>query len=175
MATLSKFKHLFLAEGIIFVILGFLAILAPFFFTLAFELMIGWLFIIAGFAQGYRAFTSRSTPGFWWSLVSAVLYIVAGFLLLFYPLRGILTLTFLLALFYFLEGIAQIVYSLFIKNVHNWGWMLTCGILSLIIAFIIWSGWPTTALWVLGLLIGINLLFYGFSRIFLSSALPKAR
>ena len=173
MVALSKYKNLFLAEGIIFVVLGLLAVAAPLFFTIAFELMIGWLFIIGGIVLGYRAFTSKATPGFGFALVSSILYIVVGLLLLFYPLRGVLTLTFLLALFYFLEGIAQIVYATFIREVKNWGWILVSGILAVLIAFIIWSGWPSTALWVLGLLVGINLLFYGISRMLLATSISK--
>jgi uncharacterized membrane protein HdeD (DUF308 family) len=174
MVSLSKFKHLFLAEGIIFLILGILAVAAPFIFTIAFELMIGWLFVIGGIVLGYRAFTAKATPGFAFALVSSILYVIVGLLLLFYPLKGVLTLTFLLALFYFLEGVAQIVYATFIKEVANWGWLLVSGVLAILISFIIWSGWPSTAFWVLGLLVGINLIFYGVSRIFLATSLSKS-
>jgi uncharacterized membrane protein HdeD (DUF308 family) len=105
-------------------------------------------------------------------LAEGIIFLILGFagaFLLFYPLKGVLTLTFLLALFYFIEGIAQILFASVIRPLKNWGWLVVNGILALAIAFIIWSGWPETSLWVLGLLIGINLIFYGFSRIFLAT------
>lgn len=162
-------KSYYLVEGAIFVILGILAIIAPFTFTVAFELMIGWLFVVGGIVQAYRIFTRKNSSGLAFSIFSSILYLVVGFLLLFYPFTGILTITFMLAAFYFLEGIAQISYATFLKDSPNWGWLLLSGIIAIIVAFIIWSGWPGTAYWVLGILVGINLIFYGFSKIFLAS------
>lgn len=167
---IQKHRGIFLAEGIIFLLLGILAIALPGLFTLAFELMIGWLFIFSGIIQAIRSFKAKEVPGFWVSIISSALYIVAGVFLLIYPLKGVVTLTFILTLFFFLEGIAQIVFAITLRPVRSWGWLVLNGILALAIAFIIWSGWPGSATWVLGLLVGINLLFYGFSRIFLATA-----
>lgn len=168
MDSIRKFKNYLLAEGIIFIILGLLAIALPVFFTLAFELTIGWLLLIAGLALGYRVFKSRGT-GFVAALLSSLLYIVFGLLLLLYPIKGVLALTFFLALFYFLEGITEMVYGALAKPIKNWGWLVVNGILALIIALIIWSGWPETSYWVIGLLVGINLLFYGISRVVIAT------
>ncbi len=166
----TRHKGAYLAEGVLFLILGILAITLPNFFSFAVELLIGWLFLFSGIFQGFRAFSTRHIPGFWVSLISAIFYIVAGALLLLFPLKGILTLTFILSLFFFLEGIAQITFALTLRPARNWGWLVLNGALALAIAFIIWSGWPKDVTWVLGLLVGINLLFYGLSRIFLASS-----
>lgn len=169
-SEIKKHKGLFLAEGILFLLLGILAIALPGLFTLAFELLIGWLFIFSGIVQGVRSFKAKEVPGFWVSIISSVLYIVAGCFLLFYPLKGVITLTFILTLFFFLEGIAQIVFAITLRPIRSWGWLVLNGILAMAIAFIIWSGWPGTVTWVLGLLVGINLLFYGFSRLFIATS-----
>ncbi len=170
MYSIQEHRGLLLFEGIVFLILGILAICLPGIFTLGFELLIGWLFLIGGVIQLVRTFQTKSIPNFVWTILSAIVYLVVGGLLLWYPLRGVLTLTFLLALFFLIQGIFQIISSFTLRPMRNWGWTLFSGIVSVIIAAIIWSGWPGTAVWVLGLLVGINLLFAGLSMILLSTA-----
>jgi uncharacterized membrane protein HdeD (DUF308 family) len=103
----------------------------------------------------------RHAPGFWWSLVSAIIGIAAGVLLLARPLTGSLSLTLLLTAFFIVEGVASIMYAIEHRNQLSgrWGWMLISGIVDLILAGIIIAGLPGTAFWALGLLVGINLLF----------------
>ncbi|MDB2614154.1 HdeD family acid-resistance protein [Chlamydiales bacterium] len=168
--SVNKHKGMFLFEGVLFIILGVLALVLPGLFTIAAELLIGWLFLFGGVFQAIRSFKTKEISGFWVSLISSALYIIAGLLLLFYPLKGILTLTFLLAYFFFLEGIAQIVFAVAMHPAKSWGWLLISGILAIAMAFIIWSGWPGSSVWVLGILVGINLLFYGFSQVFIASS-----
>jgi uncharacterized membrane protein HdeD (DUF308 family) len=98
---------LFLIEGIILVILGLAAIVIPPIATLAVEILFGWLFLISGIAGLITTFMMRQAPGFWWSLVSAVLGIAAGIVLLLWPLSGVLTLTFVLIVFFAIEGVAS--------------------------------------------------------------------
>ncbi|MGH6676778.1 MAG: HdeD family acid-resistance protein, partial [Xanthobacteraceae bacterium] len=106
-------------------------------------------------------------PGFWWSLISAFIGIVAGVLLLLWPLTGVLSLTLVLSAFFIVEGITSILYAFEHRNQLSgrWGWMLVSGIIDLILAGIIIAGLPGTALWALGLLVGINLLFGGAALI----------
>src|SRR5215468_6301083 len=87
---------LFLAEGIILVILGLLAIVVPPLATLAVTFFIGWLFVISGIAGLIMTFMARRAPGFWWALLSAVIALIAGGLLLWQPVLGVLSLTFVL-------------------------------------------------------------------------------
>jgi uncharacterized membrane protein HdeD (DUF308 family) len=105
----------------------------------------------------------RHAPGFWWSLLSAVLGIAAGVVLLAWPVSGAISLTLLLIVFFIIEGVASIMYALEHKRdlSGRWGWMLTSGIIDLILAAIIFAGLPGTAAWALGLLVGINMLFGG--------------
>jgi uncharacterized membrane protein HdeD (DUF308 family) len=158
---------LFLAEGIILVILGLIAILLPPLATITFTIIIGWLFLISGIVGLVTTFMMRQAPGFWWSLLSGILGVAAGIVLLIWPISGALSLTLLLSAFFIVEGVATIMYAVDHRNqlTGRWGWMLLSGIVDLILAGIIVAGLPGTAAWALGLLVGINMLFGGTAMI----------
>jgi uncharacterized membrane protein HdeD (DUF308 family) len=158
---------MFLIEGIILVILGLIAIVIPPIATLAVTIFIGWLFLITGVVGLVTTFYMRGMPGFWWSLISAIIGIAAGVVLLGWPVSGVLSLTFVLIAFFVIEGIASIMYAIEHRNQlsSRWGWMLASGIVDLILAGIIFAGLPGTAAWALGLLVGINLVFGGTAMI----------
>ena len=165
--SLHEHWVLFLVEGIILVVLGLLAIVVPPIATLAVEILFGWLFLISGIVGLITTFWMRHAPGFWWSLLSAVLGIAAGLVLLAWPLSGVLTLTLMLIVFFTIEGVASIMYALEHKRELSgrWGWMLMSGIVDLILAVIIFAGLPGTAAWAIGVLVGINMLFGGSALI----------
>jgi len=158
---------LFLAEGIILVILGLAAIILPPIATIAFTIIIGWIFLVSGIVGLITTFWARHAPGFWWSLISAIIGIAAGVVLLVWPLTGAVSLTLVLIAFFVIEGIVSIMYAIEHRNqlTGRWGWMLVSGIIDLILAAIIFLGLPGTALWALGLLVGIHLLFGGAALI----------
>jgi uncharacterized membrane protein HdeD (DUF308 family) len=164
--------RLFLAEGIILVILGLVAIVVPPLATLATTILIGWLFVISGIAGLIMTFRARHAPGFWWSLLSAVIALVAGALLLWQPVVGVLSLTFVLIAFFLIDGILSIFLAIEHRNelVGRWGWILVSGIVDLVIAVIIFAGLPGTAAWALGLLVGIDLVFGGTALIVVALA-----
>jgi len=163
---------LFLIEGIILVILGLAAIALPPLATLAFTIIIGWVFLISGVVGLFTTFWARHVPGFWWSLISAIIGIAAGVVLLLWPITGTLSLTLVLIAFFVIEGIVSIMYAIEHRNqlTGRWGWMLVSGIIDLILAGIIFAGLPGTALWALGLLVGINMLFGGAALIAMALA-----
>lgn len=158
---------LFLIEGIVLVVLGVLAILVPMVATIAVAILIGWLLFISGVVGLITTFMMRDAPGFWWSLLSAVLGIVAGVILFGWPILGAISLTLLLTAFFVVEGVASIMYALEHRKELSgrWTWMLVSGIVDLLLAVIILTGLPGTAAWALGLLVGINMLFGGTSLI----------
>jgi len=163
---------LFLIEGIVLVILGLAAIAVPLIATIAFTILIGWLFLISGIVGLITTFWARHAPGFWWSLLSAIIAIAAGVVLLIWPISGSISLTLVLIAFFVVEGIASIMYAIDHRSGSSgrWGWMLVSGIIDLILAGIIFFGLPGTALWALGLLVGINLLFGGSALIAMALA-----
>jgi uncharacterized membrane protein HdeD (DUF308 family) len=166
-SSLHEHWKLFLIEGIVLVGLGLIAIVVPPIATLAFEILFGWLFLISGVLGLITTFWMRNAPGFWWSLLSAVLGIAAGIVLLAQPLSGVLTLTLILILFFTMEGVASIMFALEHKRelTGRWGFMLASGIVDLVLAGIIFVGLPGTAAWAIGLLVGINMVFGGSALI----------
>jgi uncharacterized membrane protein HdeD (DUF308 family) len=159
---------LFLAEGIFLIILGFTAILVPHFFTVAIVVSLGWILVFGGTFLTVRALLFFRMPGFGLWLFMGILQFVIGYLFLAQPLEGIMTLTALMTLFFALEGVAKISFALMMRPLAHWGFVLFSGLTALILALIIWMGWPGTAEWLLGLLFGINMLFGGWSMVNIS-------
>jgi uncharacterized membrane protein HdeD (DUF308 family) len=135
--------------------------------SLAVTIFLGWLFLISGIAGLVLTFWTRQMPGFWWSLVSAALAIAAGIILLARPVQGTLTLTIVVGAYFLAEGIATIMYALEHRRElsQRWSWLLVAGLMDILIAVIIVAGLPGSALWAIGLLVGINLMFGGASLI----------
>jgi uncharacterized membrane protein HdeD (DUF308 family) len=154
---------LFLAEGIVLVVLGVLAFLIPQLATLGFTIFVGWAFLISGVAGMITTFMARQAPGFWWSLLSAMIAIGAGLVLLLWPVSGAVSLTLVLIAFFAVEGVASILYAMEHRQQLSgrWGWMLVSGIIDLVLAGMVFAGLPGTATWALGLLVGINMIFGG--------------
>ena len=167
MTSVHEHWVLFLVEGIILSLLGVAAIAIPPIATLAVEILLGWLILISGVIGLITTFWMRPAPGFWWSLLSAVLGIAAGIVLLLWPLSGVLSLTLVLIVFFTIEGIASIMFAFEHKTAlpGRWGWMLVSGIVDLFLAAVIFAGLPGTAAWALGLLVGINMVFGGTALI----------
>jgi uncharacterized membrane protein HdeD (DUF308 family) len=165
--SLHAHWRLFLTEGIVLLALGVLAIVVPPIATIAVEVLIGWLLLMSGIVGLVATLRMRAAPGFWWSMVSAVLGIVAGIVLLRWPLSGAVSLTLILTVFLVVEGLATILYALEHKREVSgrWGVMLVSGIIDLFLAGMIFAGLPGTAAWAIGLLIGINLVFGGSALI----------
>jgi len=158
---------LFLCEGIALVILGLLALLAPVIASVAATVFFGWILLVSGVVGLISTFRARHAPGFGWSLLSALLATVAGLLLLVWPLQGTLSLTAVLIAFLLVEGALSVMYALEHRTALSgrWGWMLASGIVDIVLGLLLLAGLPGTALWALGLLLGINLVFGGWALI----------
>ena len=170
--ALHKHWGLFLAEGIVLLVLGVLAIIVPQVAAFAVTILIGWLLLISGVLGLISTFWARHAPGFWWSLLSAVVAIVAGAVLLRWPVQGEVSLTLVLIAFFLVDGILSIVLALEHRHqLHGrWGWILMSGIIDLVLAAIILLGLPGTAAWAIGLLVGIDLVFAGVALIMVALA-----
>jgi uncharacterized membrane protein HdeD (DUF308 family) len=166
----------FLFEGILLAVLGLAAMIVPPVASLAVTILLGWLFLVSGIAGLALTFWARGLPGFWWSLISAALAVLAGLILLAQPAQGILTLTIVVGAYFLAEGVATIMYALEHRRELSgrWSWMLVAGLMDILIAAIIIMGLPQSALWALGLLVGINLLFGGASLIGVALAARNA-
>ena len=166
-AMVRKHWMAFLIEGILLAVLGLAAMIVPPLASLAVTIFIGWMFLISGIAGLALTFWARAMPGFWWSLISAMLALIAGIVLLAQPVRGAYTLTLVIGVYFLAEGVATIMYALEHRRELSgrWAWLLIAGLVDILIAFIIVSGLPGSAEWAIGLLVGINLVFGGASLI----------
>src|ERR1700716_3846029 len=166
-AAVREHWKAFLIEGFLLVWLGLAAMIVPPLASLAVTIFLGWMFLISGIAGLVLTFWARQMPGFWWSLLSAALALVAGIVLLAQPVQGSLTLTIVVGAYFLAEGVATIMYALEHRRElsERWSWLLFAGILDILIAGMIITGLPGSAEWAIGLLVGINLLFGGASLI----------
>lgn len=165
---LKKYRSLFMLYGIALIILGLFAIAMPNVATLAVELLVGWVLVISGVFGLIASFSGgQSAPGFWWNLLFAVLYLLAGVALLWHPVAGAVTLTLILVAYLIAGGITKAVMSVNMRNIipKAWGWMLFSALVDIALAVLILSGWPGSAGWVIGLLVGINLLMTGVALV----------
>jgi len=154
----------------VLVILGVLALMAPTIASVAATVFFGWILLLSGIVGLISTLRARTAPGFGWSLLSALVGIAAGVLLLAWPLSGTVSLTAVLIAFLLLEGAVSIMYALEHRGALSgqWGWMLASGILDVVLGVLLLIGLPATALWALGLLVGINMLFGGWALILMA-------
>jgi len=157
----------FMSEGVVLVILGLIAIILPQVASIAVAFLIGWLLLLSGVVGLWGTFAMRRGPGFGWSLASAVAGIVAGIVLLAWPLSGVVTLTLVLSAFLCVEGVVSILYALDHRRELSgrWGMLLLSGAVDLLLAGLIFAGLPASAGWAIGILIGINLVVGGAALI----------
>jgi uncharacterized membrane protein HdeD (DUF308 family) len=175
-AALHQHWVYFLVEGVVLVVLGATAIVIPALATIAVTIIVGWLVLVSGVVGLFTTFSMRTAPGFWWSLLSAVLGIVVGVLLLAAPLSGALSLTLLLVGFFIIEGAVSIMFAFDHKRELSgqWGWMLVSGVVDLVLAALVFAGLPSSAAWAIGLLVGINMVFGGCALIAMALHARKA-
>jgi len=169
-AAIHRHWGLFLFEGIVLIVLGTLAVLVPAVASVAATVVFGWILLISGLVGLVATFRAQGSPGFVWSLISALLGIAAGVILLSMPVQGALTLTAVLIAFLLVEGLATVLFALEHRKGSSgrWSWVLTSGIVDLVLGLMLLAGLPGTAAWALGLLIGINMIFGGWSLVWMA-------
>ena len=163
------------AIGVISIVLGIAALLFPWWATLGIELVFGIFLLIVGVLELVRVFFDRPPSGLALGVIFGILAIVAGGLLLVYPLEGMITLTLVLALFFLLGGVFKATAALMVRPAPGWGWMLTSGVISLLLGLIVLAALPESAFWLLGILFGIDLLFFGAAQIAFASTFKDIR
>lgn len=158
---------LFLAQGIVLVIAGGIAVLLPQVATLAVSIFLGWLLLIVGVVEFILTLRHREVPGFWGLLLLSALVAILGALLVFRPLAGVITLTIALVAYFIAHGVASLYLTFKLPmSTGRQTWMVLGAVLDFALAGLIIAGWPSTATWILGLYVGIQMLFAGFAMIF---------
>ncbi|WP_231190163.1 DUF308 domain-containing protein [Haladaptatus sp. DYF46] len=172
--TSSEQFHGGVIAGAIIVVLGFLAILFPFFAGISASVLLGALLVVGGIVHVGHAFSAGSFWGVIWQILLGILYGVVGIMFLANPVVGLASLTILAIAFFIVDGVVEIGWAVAGRGNRRWMWLLASGILSLIVAGLLWVGFPATTEWAVGLLLGVNLLFTGFSMLMLGRATRQA-
>ncbi|MGD9802999.1 MAG: HdeD family acid-resistance protein [Hyphomicrobiaceae bacterium] len=163
--TDSRGRGWSIAVGVLLILAGIFAIAFPFVSSIAATLMVGWILVFVGVIEIIHAFSARGWRGaFWYGLVGLI-FVIGGGMLIAQPLAGTFSLTALLAAILIVEGVIEVIASFVMRDRRNWGWVLASGIIALIAGLAIVEQLPTSAFWVLGFLVGLNLIFSGFSYI----------
>lgn len=154
---------LFLAQGIIMTLLGVAAVIWPQFSSLAVNVYVGWIFLFSGIVGLVMMFFAPNVAGFLGSLLTGALALFTGVLLLWHPVEGVVSLTLVLVAFFIVEGLFQIAAAFGYRSAfpESWGWMAMSGVADLVLAGSIIGGWPGTASWAIGLIVGVNLITSG--------------
>ena len=170
----GRHRGWFIFLGVLLMVAGAAAIAFPLASSLTVEIWTGIAFFIAGVAQTVHAFAARQWTGFLLGLVVGLLYLATGIILWLYPISGVVALTVFLAAVLVVDGIFRSILALQIRSHQGWVWVLSGGLLSIIVGGLIFAALPLSAAWVLGLLLGINLLFSGASFLALTMSVPAS-
>jgi len=159
--------------GVLFVILGMLAIAEPMLAAVALNTFIAWLLIFVGIVHAMVAFQGHRGMSIVWKLLVGAAYIFLGGYLLAHPILGVATLTLLLAVLFLVEGVLDLLLWWKMRTVRGGSWILVDGLVTLLLGGMIYAHWPSSSVWALGTLVGVGFIFSGITRIGLSLAVRK--
>jgi uncharacterized membrane protein HdeD (DUF308 family) len=168
LSTLGSGKSIVWA--IVLIVFGFLAIALPFATSWGVVVVIAWLIVFSGAFQFIHAFQSHGIGHILWKLLVAVLYLIVGIYFLLHPVLGIASFTLVLAVFFVVEGVFDLVAYFKTRGMPGSGWMLFDGIVTLILGLLVWRQWPSSSLWVIGTLVGISMIMTGTTRLMMGLA-----
>src|SRR5271165_7160068 len=156
--------------AILLIVFGFLAIALPLATSLGVVVVIAWLLIFSGGFQLVHAFQSKGAGNILWKVLVALLYLAVGISVLFRPLQGVAGLTLVIAIFFVIEGVFDLIAFFQNRSASGAGWILFDGIVTLILGVMVWWHWPSSSLWVIGTLVGISMIMTGCTRHMISLA-----
>ena len=166
--TVKRYSLWYLLQGILMVAAGVLALIYPVIASVGIVFLLGWILIVSGIVQGIGLIGARHVPHFWLQLISVVLSMVVGLLLLRQPEAELLVFSALLIVYFMVEGMAKVIFALTIRPFPNWGWVLGAGLVSIALAVYLWANLTVISEWVLGFLLGIQLLVEGAALTYLA-------
>jgi len=155
--------------GVVTVIFGVVAIGSPLITGVAVSVFVGFLLLASGVARIVHALKSKQWGTGFWGTAIGVLGVAAGLIMIFRPLVGLVTMTMLLAIYFLVDGISEIIAAFKIKPDQGWGWVLFNGIIAVVLGLMIWRQWPVSGQWAIGILVGVHILITGWSMIILGS------
>ena len=172
--TIRKRSIWFMIQGGFLVLAGVIALLSPIFASTFFIVFLGWMLVIAGVIQAIGLIGATQVHYFWLQMISAVLAALVGFMLITRPDAGLLAAALLMVAYFMVDGLQRVVFALMIRPMRNWVWMLLSGILGVVLALILVWHLPDAASWLIGILLGIELISVGGAMAFLAWDLRRA-
>ena len=166
--TVKRYSLWYLLQGVLMVLAGVLALVYPLLASTALVYLLAWVLIVSGAVQAIGLIGARHVPHYWLQLISVVIAILIGVLLLRQPESGLLIMTLLLIVFFMVEGISKVIFALTIRPFPNWGWVFASGIVGIVLGVYLLMNMPVTAEWVLGALLGIQLICEGAALAYLA-------
>ena len=163
----------FIAIGVLFIVLGVFAIAEPFAAGLGVTLLVGWLLVIGAVAHFIAAFKGGGARHVILQLLVGIVYLIGGLYFLTHTIMGVGTLTLLLSGVILAEGVLEVLAYFRLRNMHAASWLLINGVVTLLLGGLIWFHWPSSSVWAIGTLVGVNLLMTGISRLMLGLAARK--
>jgi len=183
-ADLKSETNWLMVLGALMTVAGILAMAMPFFVALTVNFLVGSFLIVAGVIQVVNTIRYRGTSRVYgrqherssvvFSFITAMLGLGAGILLFAYPLQGVLALTLLLGSYFIAQGIVKIAWALNLRPAMGWGWMLASGVIAAALGFIVWAQWPMSSAWLIGVLLGVDLITTGCAMMAISFAAKTA-
>jgi uncharacterized membrane protein HdeD (DUF308 family) len=173
MEIFKQNRKLILVEGCLFFALGCLAISAPVLWSFGADIFLGLLFLVGGVAQSVRTWKTWEGPGSWLACFSALLMLIAGVIMLVNPIIGLVAITTILGIYFFFDGIAKCALTFQLAVGTHKFWVFLSGVISFILAIMIFAGLPEISSWILGLFVGINMLLTGIMLISFYATLPR--
>ena len=170
----KRFNGLFLSSSILMVAVGVLAIVLPLAAGIGVSIFVSWLIFLTGFAHLVYAFAARGVGGFAWRLLLGLFYVAGGLYLAFHPRLSLVSLTLVLAIILFAEGLMQVLAYFSLRGLPGSGWILFDGIITLLLGLMIWLSWPSGSAWAIGTLVGINFLLSGVTRLSYGGTVKRA-
>jgi uncharacterized membrane protein HdeD (DUF308 family) len=159
--------------SVLMIAAGVLAISVPAIASVTVTAIVGWLLVFSGLLHLAFAWRAGRPAAVLWEILLGIVYGAIGFYLLASPVAGLASLTLAIAIYLLIEGVVEFVLSFQLRPAPGSGWLLVDGIVTLVLAVMIWSTWPSSALWVVGTLVGISMFFSGVSRLMLSMAVRR--
>jgi uncharacterized membrane protein HdeD (DUF308 family) len=166
--TIRKRSLLFLIQGGVMVLAGLLALVFPAFASTGLLVLLGWLLIISGAVQVVSLFGATQVPYFWLQLISVALEVLVGYLLISNPAAGLEAITFLMLVLFLVGGLTRVVFALMIRPMADWIWVLLSGLVAILCALILFASLPQAATWLLGFLLGLELVAIGGAQLLLA-------
>jgi uncharacterized membrane protein HdeD (DUF308 family) len=166
--VLKEVAGMSIGWSVVMIVLGFAAVFMPLTTGIGISILVGWAMVVGGLAYIAYAFAAQGAGSFIWRVLVGAFYVVGGGYLAFHPGLALESLTLVVAAILFVEGVTEIIMYFQVSSLSGSGWILFDGIVTIVLAYLIWRPWPNSSAWAIGTLFGVNLIVSGVTRLMYS-------